>query len=105
MMPPILVVSSLVGIITGGIAANLASGLSYRAYYESVWTGLYLKDMNVAILKAIVFGFFIALISCTCGYQATGGAKGVGQATTKAVVWSFVAIVLLDLIFSIVFFF
>ena len=105
MMPPVLVVSSLVGIVGGGVASHLASGLTYRAYFESVWRGLYLKDMNVALLKAVVFGFTIALISCTCGYKASGGAKGVGQATTKAVVWSFVAIVIWDLIFSIVFFF
>ena len=105
MMPPVLIVASLVGILTGGVASHLASGLTYRAYFESVYHGLYIKDMNVAILKAIVFGFTIALISCTCGYKATGGAKGVGQATTKAVVWSFVAIVIWDLLFSIVFFF
>ena len=105
MMPLILIVASLVGIIGGGVAAHLASGLSYKAYFDSVYRGLYLKDMNVAILKAITFGFTIALVSCTCGYKASGGAKGVGQATTKAVVWSFVAIVILDLVFSIVFFF
>ena len=64
-----------------------------------------MKDMNVALLKAIVFGFTIALISCVCGYTAKGGARGVGIATTKSVVWSFVAIVLWDLLFSIVFFF
>ncbi len=105
MMPLVLVVASVVGIVGGGVAAHLASGLSYKAYFESVYRGLYLKDMNVAMLKAITFGFTIALVSCTCGYKASGGAKGVGQATTKAVVWSFVAIVLLDLVFSIMFFF
>lgn len=105
MMPPVLVVSSLVGILCGAVSSNIASGLTYIAYFDSVWQGLYIKDMNVALLKAVVFGFTIALISCTCGYQATGGAKGVGKATTKAVVWSFVAIVIWDLIFSIVFFF
>jgi len=105
MMPPVLVVASLVGIVGGGVASHMASGLTYRAYFESVWHGLYIKDINVAILKAVVFGFTIALVSCTCGYKASGGAKGVGQATTKAVVWSFVAIVIWDLIFSIVFFF
>ena len=105
MMPFVLVIASVVGIIGGGVAAHLASGLSYKAYFDSVYRGLYLKDMNVAMLKAIVFGFSIALVSCTCGYTASGGAKGVGQATTKAVVWSFVTIVLWDLIFSIVFFF
>lgn len=104
-MPPVLVVASLVGIIGGGVAAHLASDLSYRAYFESVWTGLYMKDINVALLKAIVFGFTIALISCACGYKAKGGARGVGIATTKAVVWSFVGIVLWDLLFSIIFFF
>ena len=105
MMPPVLVVASLVGIIGGGVAAHLASGLSYKAYFDSVWRGLYMKDINVALLKAIVFGFTIALVSCTCGYRATGGARGVGEATTKAVVWSFVAIVIWDLVFSILFFF
>lgn len=105
MMPPVLVIASVVGIVCGAISSNLASGLSFKAYFDSVWQGLYLKDMNVAILKAITFGFTIALISCTCGYQASGGAKGVGLATTKAVVWSFVAIVIWDLVFSIVFFF
>ena len=104
MMPPVLVVSSLVGIIGGGVAAHLASELSYRAYFESVWTGLFMKDINVAILKSIVFGFTIALISCVCGYNAKGGARGVGIATTKAVVWSFVGIVLWDLLSSIIYF-
>lgn len=105
MMPPVLVVASLVGILCGAVSSNLASGLGYKSYFDSVWQGLYLKDMNVALLKAVVFGFTIALISCTCGYQASGGARGVGMATTKAVVWSFVAIVIWDLVFSIVFFF
>lgn len=105
MMPFVLIVASLVGIVGGGIAAHLASGLSYKAYFDSVWRGLYMKDMNVALLKAVVFGFTIALVSCTCGYKASGGARGVGEATTKAVVWSFVAIVIWDLVFSIIFFF
>ena len=52
-----------------------------------------------------MFGFVIALISCTSGYYANGGAKGVGDATTKAVVWSFIAIVFIDMIFAIAFFF
>ena len=105
MMPLVLIVASVVGIVSGGIAAHMASGLSYKAFFDSVYRGLYLKDMNVALLKAVTFGFAIALISCTCGYKASGGAKGVGKATTKAVVCSFLAIVILDLIFSIIFFF
>lgn len=105
MMPPVVVVSTVVGIIGGAVASNLASGLSYRAFFDSVWFGLNTHDIQVSIAKAFVFGFTIALISCTCGYKARGGAKGVGLATTKAVVWSFVAIVIWDLLFAVAFFF
>jgi len=64
-----------------------------------------MKDLFVCLAKAVFFGGTIALISCSCGYYATGGAKGVGEATTKAVVWSFVAIAIWDMLFSIAFFF
>ena len=105
MMPLVVIVATLFGIIGGAVASNLSSGLSYRAFFDSVWFGLYVRDMYISIFKAAVFGFVIALISCTSGYYASGGAKGVGDATTKAVVWSFIAIVFIDMIFAIAFFF
>ena len=105
MMPPVVVIASAVGIITGAITANLTSGLSYKAFFDSAWLGIYMKDLGVCLLKSLFFGGTIALISCSCGYYAKGGAKGVGEATTKAVVWSFVAIVIWDMIFAIAFFF
>lgn len=105
MMPPVVAIASAVGVLAGAVTSNLASGLSYRAFFDSMWLGVYMKDLGVCMLKAAVFGAVIALISCSCGYAASGGAKGVGEATTKAVVWSFVAIVILDMIFAIAFFF
>lgn len=105
MMPFVVVVASVVGILGGALASNLTGGLSYRAFFESVWYGLYMKDIKVCLAKAVFFGATIAVISCTCGYNAKGGAKGVGIATTKAVVWSFVAIAIWDLLFAAAFFF
>ena len=105
MMPVIVIIASVFGIILGGVASNIFSGLSYRAYFTSVWLGLFMKDLWVCLAKAAVFGGTIALISCTCGYFAKGGAKGVGLATTKAVVWSFISIVIWDMIFAMLFFF
>lgn len=105
MMPVVVIVSSLFGILGGAVASNLASGLTYKAYFDSVWFGLNMHDLNVCILKCLAFGFVITLISCSCGMEARDGAKGVGIATTKAVVWSFVAIVILDLIFAAMFFY
>ena len=105
MMPVVVIVSSLFGILGGAVASNLASGLTYKAYFDYVWFGLNMHDLNVCILKSLAFGFVITLISCSCGMEARDGAKGVGIATTKAVVWSFVAIVILDLIFAAMFFY
>ena len=105
MMPFVVVIASLFGVLGGALASNLAGDLSYRAFFDSVWYGLFIKDINVCLAKSVVFGGTIALISCTCGYMAKGGAKGVGIAVTKAVVWSFVAIAIWDLIFASAFFF
>lgn len=105
MMPPVVAIASVVGVLTGAVTSNLAAGLSYRAFFDSAWLGIYMKDLGVCMLKAATFGAVIAHISCNCGYRAKGGAKGVGIATTKAVVWSFIAIVILDMFFAIAFFF
>lgn len=105
MMPPVVVIASVVGVIAGAVTAHLTSGLGYRAFFDSAWLGIYMKDLGVCLLKALFFGGTISLISCSCGYHAKGGAKGVGEATNKAVVWSFVAIVIWDMIFAIAFFF
>lgn len=105
MMPPVVAVASVVGVLAGAVTSHLASGLSYRAFFDSAWLGIYMKDLGVCMLKAATFGAVIAHISCGCGYNAKGGAKGVGIATTKAVVWSFISIVVLDMFFAIAFFF
>ena len=105
MMPFVVILASVVGVLLGAVTSDMFAGLTYRAYFDSAWLGLYMKDLWVSLLKASVFGGTIALISCTCGFNATGGAKGVGIATTKAVVWSFISIVVLDMVFAVLFFF
>ncbi len=105
MMPFVVVLSSTFGLVCGGVAAYLSAHVSRLNYISSLWQGLYIKDISVALGKSACFGAAIALISCTCGYLAYGGAKGVGIATTKAVVWSFVAICIIDYIFATIFFF
>ncbi len=105
MMPILVVIASAFGVLTGALTTAMTTELSFKAYFDSAWLGIYMKDLSVCLLKSVVFGGTIALISCSCGYEASGGAKGVGLATNKAVVWSLVAIVIWDLIFSITFFF
>lgn len=106
MMPFVVILSSTFGILMGGLVSMLAAkDVTWLCYISSVWQGLYIRDINIMLFKASCFGGCISLISSSCGYDATGGAKGVGIATTKAVVWSFVAIVVVDCIFAVAFYF
>ena len=105
MMPFVVIISSTFGILAGGLTAmTAAKDVTWLCYITSVWQGLYIRDINIMLLKAACFGGCISLISSSCGYEAKGGAKGVGIATTKAVVWSFVAIVIVDCIFAAAFY-
>lgn len=106
MMPFVVVIASFVGVLAGGIASSIASPeVSGLGYVSSVWYGLYTRDIGLCLFKSAFFGAAITLISASCGYDAQGGAKGVGIATTKAVVWSFVAIVIIDYLFALLFYF
>ena len=103
-MPFVIILANTIGIIGGFIASNIVADLSLLNYIDSVWQGLSQKDIFVSILKAGIFGGIIALISSSIGYRTSGGAKDVGVSTTKAVVWSFVAVVFADYIISLIFF-
>ena len=105
MMPVVVVLSSAFGIFASGWSSIASAHISWLNFINSVWYGLFVKDICVACFKASCFGFAIALISCSCGIRAKGGAQGVGIATTQAVVWSFIAIVLIDYVFALGFYF
>lgn len=105
MMPVVVIIASVVGVAAAGWASMISAKISWLNYINSVWLGLFTKDIYVATLKASCFGFAIALISCSCGIRAKGGAQGVGIATTQAVVWSFISIVIIDYIFALGFYF
>lgn len=104
MMPFVFILSSFVGLICAAVISNWTANLSILNFVTSLWQGLYVRDIMIALLKASFFGGTISLISCSWGYSARGGAKEVGVATTQAVVWSFLAIAVWDYIFAVVFY-
>lgn len=103
-MPVVFIVSATFGLICAGYVSHWCADLSLLNYVTSLWHGLYVRDIFIAILKASFFGGTIAIVSCSCGYACRGGAKEVGMATTKAVVWSFLAIAVWDFVFAAVFY-
>jgi len=104
MMPVVFVLASFVGLLCAGYVAKITADLSMLNYVDSLWRGLYVRDIMIALLKSSFFGGTIALISCSSGFGANGGAKEVGEATTRAVVWSFLAIAIWDYIFAAMFY-
>ena len=63
-----------------------------------------IADFTTGLLKAAVFGTILASVACYNGFKVTGGAAGVGKATTDTVVQTVVTIVIADLVFTAIFF-
>lgn len=95
MFPVIYVVCSTAGIV-GGIVAGIMNGLPAETFLEGGREYFFARDVVFGLIKAFVFGFVITSISCFKGYYASGGAEGVGRATTQAAVLSCVYILLSD---------
>ena len=93
LMLPILTVLALVTGMTGGLLiADRLYGLSPIVFLDSARNFLGIWDIVSLLLKSVVFGALIAVIGCSWGLTTTGGAKGVGQSTTTAVVTALLAI-------------
>ena len=93
LMLPILTIMSFITGMAGGllIATNLYD-LSQSTFLNSARNFLDVGDLFSAVIKAVVFGALIAVIGTSWGLTTTGGAKGVGQSTTTAVVTALLAI-------------
>lgn len=100
-MLPILTVLSLVTGMWGGLLiATSMYGISTTVFLDSVKNFLTLWDLFSAPIKAVCFGALIAVVGCSWGLTTTGGAKGVGQSTTTAVVTSLLGIFVFNFFLS-----
>ncbi len=79
--------------------------MSSHQYIARSATVLIVKDVMTGLIKAFVFGGIIAVVGCYFGFRASGGAEGVGRATTLAVVAALVIIIASDALFTAIFYF
>jgi phospholipid/cholesterol/gamma-HCH transport system permease protein len=92
MVPILTVLSLLTGLIGGMFIADSLYGIPHKVFFDSVQSFLTTWDLCSAPIKGFCFGALIAVIGSSWGLTTTGGAKGVGQSTTTAVVTSLLAI-------------
>ncbi len=100
MLPALTVITDIVGILGGYFVAVSLLGTSSRTYMRATWDYLQMEDIYNGLIKACFFGIAFTLISCYKGFYTRGGAAGVGKATTGAVVYSFMTILISDYFLS-----
>jgi phospholipid/cholesterol/gamma-HCH transport system permease protein len=92
MAPLLCILYTCVGMAGAWLVAVEGLGVDPGVFMSNVEKYMVPKDFWMGEVKSAVFGFLIAVISCNQGFNASGGARGVGIATTRAVVQSAVAI-------------
>ena len=100
----VAVVGNLMGVFGGLAVAVFNLGIGSDQYLRHTFDAVDLDDFVTGLIKAGVFGVLISGIACYLGLGVTGGAQGVGSATTKTVVYTIVALILVDLAFTAVFY-
>ena len=96
--PILTTLMSSTGIVGGFVAETVISDLSFRLYLDRAFSSMQFVDYVPATLKTVVFGFIIGTVSSYLGYNAAGGAEGVGKASTKSVVLSSILLILANVV-------
>ena len=103
-LPFLVLFGDVIGIFGGYIIAVYKLGFNPANYVNATLDFLQMLDIETGVAKAAVFGFIIALMGCYNGYKSKGGAQGVGEATTNAVVSSSILILIFNYLITEIFF-
>jgi phospholipid/cholesterol/gamma-HCH transport system permease protein len=104
MLPIVTIFANAIAIFGGFLVAVFSIGVSSTTYVTGLKDFFYVKDLMSGLIKALVFGNIIGTMGCFYGFQTEGGAEGVGNATTKAVVASCVLVLVMDYLLASVLF-
>lgn len=105
MLPCLVTLGDIAGIFGGYIVGTGSLHINGDLYMQTSFRYLEIKDITTGLIKSFVFGMIIALIGCYEGLNTKGGAEGVGKATTRSVVISFILIILADCVLTAIFYF
>jgi phospholipid/cholesterol/gamma-HCH transport system permease protein len=94
--------STGVGVLSGWVTAINLLDLSTAEFLKGLKQFYHFKDVWFGLVKSGSFGFAVALMGCLRGLATEGGAQGVGQSTTSAVVLGCEAILVLDAFWALV---
>lgn len=102
MVPLLVMIFDVLGLTGGYLVAVVVKGMSAGTFLTRTQQWLDAEDLAEGMIKGAVFGLFVMLVACYKGFHASGGAKGVGQATTEAMVTSALGIFILDYLVGVI---
>ncbi len=100
MLPLLTVVADFFGLICGWLVSFYTLRLNTSLYWNTAMRSLSYNDLLEGLLKPVVFGFIIGMVGCYFGLRTTGGTRGVGRATTQAVVMASILVIVADFFLS-----
>jgi phospholipid/cholesterol/gamma-HCH transport system permease protein len=104
MLPCLAIWADLMGVLGGSFFGVVGGGFTFGGYMLATRDALLLRDIGSGVAKSLVFGMVITAVGCHEGFSTGSGAEEVGRSTTSAVVISILLIVLIDLVFTALFY-
>lgn len=104
MMPCLTVWSDFMGLLGGSLFGVIGGGFTFGGYVIATSEALLFRDLTSGCIKSLVFGMVITAVGCHEGFSTGAGAEEVGRSTTRAVVISLLLLILIDLVFTILFY-
>ena len=97
-LPLLILYSDFIGVWGGAVvvAIDPAIKLTVNEYFARMLEWVHLSDILIGLVKGLIFGMIASILPCTFGLRTRGGTEGIATATTAAVVWSFILILVFD---------
>lgn len=105
MLPCLTIWANAMGILGGSLFGVAQADFTFVRYMQASLDSLLLRDIMTGLVKSVMFGVTITAVGCQEGFATGAGAEQVGRSTTRAVVMSIFLVVLVDLVFTSLFFF
>ncbi|MFL2676205.1 MAG: MlaE family ABC transporter permease [Alphaproteobacteria bacterium] len=103
-LPILVFIGDIIGVLGGYLICTQVLNFNPVVYLQNTYNFVEFIDVFSGLVKACVFGFIITLMGCYYGFNAKGGAQGVGMSTTYSVVSSSILILLMNYILTSLFF-
>jgi phospholipid/cholesterol/gamma-HCH transport system permease protein len=104
-MPCLTVWADFMGIAGGSVFGVTAGGFTLGSYFQATRDSIVVRDIYTGLIKSVLFGLVITAVGCKEGFSTGAGAEEVGRSTTSAVVTSIALVIVVDLVFTTLFYF